>query len=64
MPFTGRTQLESVYKYQRVIINAFTEVINRMSMVENYRKSIALKKQQLESPNWKDAAVIGRARTE
>ena len=42
-------QLESVYNYQRVILNAFTEVINRVSMVENYRKSIELKKQQLES---------------
>ena len=42
-------QLESVYNYQRVVLNAFTEVINRMSMVENYRKSIEIKKQQLES---------------
>jgi NodT family efflux transporter outer membrane factor (OMF) lipoprotein len=42
-------QLESVYNYQRVILNAFTEVINRVSMVENYRKSIDIKKQQLES---------------
>jgi outer membrane protein, multidrug efflux system len=42
-------QLESVYNYQRVVLNAFTEVINRMSMVENYRKSIELKKQQLKS---------------
>ena len=42
-------QLESVFNYQRLILNAFTEVINRVSMVENYRKSIELKKQQLES---------------
>jgi outer membrane protein, multidrug efflux system len=42
-------QLESIYNYQRVILNAFTEVINRLSMVENYRKSIELKKQQLEA---------------
>jgi NodT family efflux transporter outer membrane factor (OMF) lipoprotein len=42
-------QLESVYSYQRVILNAFTEVINRVSMVENYSKSIEIKKQQLES---------------
>ncbi len=40
-------QLESVYNYQRVILNAFTEVINRLSMVENYRRSIEIKKQQL-----------------
>ncbi len=42
-------QLESVYNYQRLILNAFTEVITRVSMVENYRKSIEIKKQQLES---------------
>ena len=42
-------QLQSVYNYQRVILNAFTEVINRVSMVENYSKSIEIKKQQLAS---------------
>ncbi len=42
-------QLESVYNYQRVILNAFTEVVNRMSMVVNYSKSIEIKKQQLEA---------------
>ena len=40
-------QLESVYDYQRVILNAVTEVVNRLSMVENYRKSIEIRKQQL-----------------
>ena len=42
-------QLQTVYNYQRVILNAFAEVINRLSKVENYRKSIEIKKQQLES---------------
>jgi outer membrane protein, multidrug efflux system len=42
-------QLEAVYNYQRVILTAFTEVINRVSMVENYSKSIEIKKQQLEA---------------
>ena len=42
-------QLQSVYNYQRVTLNAFTEVVNRVSMVENYRKSIEIKKQQLEA---------------
>ena len=41
--------MQSVYNYQRVILNAFTEVTNRLSKVENYRKSIEIKKQQLES---------------
>lgn len=42
-------QLQSVYNYQRAILNAFTEVVNRVSKVENYSKSIELKKLQLES---------------
>ncbi len=42
-------QLEAVYNYQRVILNAFTEVVNRVSMVENSRKSIEVRRQQLES---------------
>ena len=42
-------QLQSVYNYQRVVLNAFTEVVNRVSMAENYGKSIALKRQQLEA---------------
>jgi NodT family efflux transporter outer membrane factor (OMF) lipoprotein len=42
-------QLESVYNYQRLILNAFTEVVTRVTMVENYRKSIEIKKQQLQA---------------
>lgn len=42
-------QLQTVYNYQRVILNAFTEVVNRLSRVENYRRSVAIKMQQLES---------------
>jgi len=48
-------QLQSVYTYQRVIINAFTEVINRMAKVENYGRSIEIRKQQVESL---EAAVV------
>ena len=42
-------QLQKVYEYQRVVLNAFTEVINRLSKVDNYGKSIEIKKQQLQS---------------
>ncbi len=42
-------QLQSVYNYQRVILNAFTEVVNRVSKVQNYSKSIEIKKQQVQS---------------
>jgi multidrug efflux system outer membrane protein len=40
-------QLESVYNYQRVVLSAYTEVVNRVAMAENYQKSIDIKKQQL-----------------
>lgn len=42
-------QLQAVYNYQQIVINAFTEVINRINMVENYTKSIEIKKQQLDA---------------
>jgi outer membrane protein, multidrug efflux system len=42
-------QLQAIYNYQRVILEAFTQVINRMTMVENYSKSIEIKKQQLKT---------------
>jgi NodT family efflux transporter outer membrane factor (OMF) lipoprotein len=42
-------QLQKVYEYQRVVLNAFVEVINRLSKVENFGKSIEIKKQQLAS---------------
>jgi len=42
-------QLQAIYNFQRVVLNAFTEVINRMAKVENYTKSIEIKKQQVEA---------------
>lgn len=42
-------QLQAVYNYQRVILDAFTEVVNRVTMAENYRRSIEFKKQQLQA---------------
>lgn len=42
-------QLESIYNYQRVVLTAFTEVINRLAEVENTRKSIEIKKLQLDA---------------
>ncbi len=42
-------QLQAIYNYQRVILEAFTQVINRVNMVENYSNSIEIKKQQLKS---------------
>jgi multidrug efflux system outer membrane protein len=42
-------QLQAVYNYQRTVLNAFTEVVNRVSKVQNYSRSIEIKKQQLTS---------------
>ena len=42
-------QLQALYDYQRTVLNAYTEVINRVSMAENYRKSLRIKKQQLDA---------------
>lgn len=42
-------QLQALYEYQRTVINAFTEVVNQFSKVENYSRSIELKRRQLNS---------------
>jgi NodT family efflux transporter outer membrane factor (OMF) lipoprotein len=42
-------QIQKVYNYQRVVLNAFTEVVNRINKVENYSTSLTLKRQQLDS---------------
>jgi outer membrane protein TolC len=40
-------QLQALYEYQRTVINAFTEVVNQFSKVDNYSRSIDIKRQQL-----------------
>jgi NodT family efflux transporter outer membrane factor (OMF) lipoprotein len=42
-------QLQAVYDYQRTVLNAFTEVVNRMAKVENFGRSIEIKRMQLQS---------------
>lgn len=42
-------QLQAIYNYQQTVINAHIEVINSLSMLENYSRSIEIKKQQLLS---------------
>lgn len=42
-------QLQALYDYQRVILNAFTEVVNEVNGVQNYTTSIGLKKQQVQA---------------
>jgi len=48
-------QLQALYSYQRVILEAVTDVINRVTKVENYGRSIEIKKQQVQSL---EAAVV------
>ena len=40
-------QLQALYEYQRVILNAFTEVYNQVNGVQNYTNSIAFRKDQV-----------------
>jgi NodT family efflux transporter outer membrane factor (OMF) lipoprotein len=40
-------QLQAVYNYYRVILNAFTEVVTRVTKVQNYSRSIEVRKQQV-----------------
>ncbi|MDZ4683995.1 MAG: TolC family protein [Planctomycetaceae bacterium] len=42
-------QLQAIYHYQRTVLNAFTEVVNRMAKVENYRNSVAIKLEQVKA---------------
>jgi NodT family efflux transporter outer membrane factor (OMF) lipoprotein len=40
-------QLQAVYNYQRVILNAYTEVVTRVTKVQNYSRSIEARNQQV-----------------
>ncbi|MCA9167009.1 MAG: TolC family protein [Planctomycetales bacterium] len=43
------TQLQAIYKYQQTVLEAHIEVVNYITKVENYRRSIESKKQQMRS---------------
>lgn len=42
-------QLQSIYNYQRTVLNAHIEVVNHMSKIQNYRESIEVKREQLQA---------------
>ncbi|MFO0953453.1 MAG: TolC family protein [Isosphaeraceae bacterium] len=42
-------QLQALYNYQQTTLNAYTELVNRISKVENYGRSIELKREQVTS---------------
>jgi NodT family efflux transporter outer membrane factor (OMF) lipoprotein len=46
---TNARQLQTIYDYQRTILEAFTEVVNRLTELQNYSQSVAIRKQQLAS---------------
>lgn len=51
-------QLTAVYEYQQTVINAFTEVVTRLAMVQNYGRSIDSKLEQLRSLEESVSAAI------
>lgn len=42
-------QLQAIYNYQRTVLNAFTEVVNSLNKVENFRTSVAIKHEQVQA---------------
>lgn len=42
-------QLQALYDYQRVILDAVTEVVTRLAAMDNFAKSIAGRKEQLQA---------------
>jgi outer membrane protein TolC len=42
-------QLQAIYNYQRTVLNAFTEVVNSLNKVDNYRTSVAIKHEQVQA---------------
>ncbi len=42
-------QLQAVYDYQRTVLNAFIEVVNSITKVENYRRSVEIKQYQVRA---------------
>jgi outer membrane protein, multidrug efflux system len=42
-------QLQAIYEYQRVVLNAFTDVVNYLAKAQNYGESVEVKKLQLGS---------------
>ena len=42
-------QLQAVYNYERTILNAYIEIANQLSNVDNLKKSYDLKKQEVEA---------------
>lgn len=44
-------QIQSVFEYEQTLLNAYIEVVNQLSAIENLRSSYTLKAQQVEALN-------------
>lgn len=44
-------QIQAVYEYEQTVLNAFVEVVNHMSKIDNLQKSYTLKSQEVEVLN-------------
>jgi multidrug efflux system outer membrane protein len=42
-------QLQAVYDYERIVLNAYVEVVNQLSNINNLRQSYALRSQQVDA---------------
>ena len=42
-------QLQAIYEYQQTVLEAHIEVVNQITKVENFRRSIDLKKKQIDA---------------
>jgi NodT family efflux transporter outer membrane factor (OMF) lipoprotein len=42
-------QLQAIYNYQRTVLDAFTQVVNRINKVDNYRRSVQIKLEQVRA---------------
>lgn len=41
-------QIQAVYQYEQTVLNAFTDVLNQLSRLENYAKSFATKQREVD----------------
>lgn len=48
---SGARQMQAVLDYERTVLNAYIEVANQLSMIENLGQSVALREQQVETLN-------------
>ncbi|HRW91118.1 MAG TPA: TolC family protein, partial [Flavobacteriales bacterium] len=42
-------QLQAVHAYERTLLNAYVEVVNRMSAIENLRQSYRMRQQRVDA---------------